>query len=173
MARIPVGLLVLLTGVLAGSCGMCTCSHTTDEQQILALIDEGARLAEQHDLGGLLDTVTQDVMVLPRRIGRQELKGMLLYFFQRYPAFSLHFPRPSIEHQPGAAQALASVILLMIRQGEAVPDLSDLADDPARWAEQAGDLANLLRLKLDLRKEDGDWRVSRVKVESFRGFGFE
>jgi hypothetical protein len=173
MARHHLAWLLLVTWLCATGCGMCTCASTSDEQQIRALIDEGARAAERHDLSGVMELATDDLRVMPERLGRTEVMRLLLYFFQRFGEFGLHYPPPWVEHEPGASEATATVLLLLVRKGEAAPDLSGIGEDPASWAESAADFAHLARLRLSLTKHDGAWRVDAIKVESFRGFGFE
>ncbi len=148
--------------VVLGACG-----EKDDEAAIRKVIQEGARLAEKHDTGGLLKLTTQDFRASPGEVNRQEVKRYLLYAFMRYKEFKLLYPQPSVEIH-GGDRAAASFPFLIVQKDQSLPDLRDLVKDPDRWLQQLGDKADLYRLKLELTREGDDWRVSRAQLEVLR-----
>ena len=164
-------ILFLLPLLLGLSCGLCS-EESSDEEQIRGVIKQAVELAEQKDLGGLMELVTEDFMVTPRRMDRRQTKGMLLYVFQRYKDLSILYPRPGVSVEPGAPTGLASLVFLMLRGGDTRPDVEGLSDDLDQWVRKIGDYTRLYRLKLTFVKEDGEWMVRRAYLERFKGTGF-
>jgi ketosteroid isomerase-like protein len=164
-------ILLLLPLVLGLSCGLCG-EESSDEEQIRGIIKKAVELAEQKDIGGIMEVVTEDFMVMPRKMDRRQTKGMLLYVFQRYKDLSIIYPRPSVAVEPGAPSGLASMVFLMLRGSDTRPDVEGLSDDLDQWVRKVGDYTRLYRLKLTFYKEDDDWLVQRAHLERFKGTGF-
>ena len=164
-------ILLLLPLIFGLSCGLCS-EESTDEEQIRKIIKKAVELAEQKDLGGLMDLVTDDFVVMPKKMDRRQTKGMLLYIFQRYKDLSVLYPRPSVSVEPGATTGLASLVFLMLRGNDIRPDVEGLSDDLDQWVEKVGDYTRLYRLKLTFSKEDDDWLIRRAYLERFKGTGF-
>jgi ketosteroid isomerase-like protein len=162
---------MLLPLLLGLSCGLCS-EETSDEEQIRKIIANAVELAEQKDIGGLMEVVTEDFMVMPRKMDQRQTKGMLLYVFQRYKDLSIIYPRPSVSVEPGATTGLASMVFLLLRGGDTRPDVEGLSDDLEQWIEKVGDYTRLYRLRLTFEKEDDDWLVRRAHLERFKGTGF-
>jgi hypothetical protein len=160
-------LLVLCTGL---SCGLC--SSSSDEEQIRKLIDQMVDLAEKHDIGGLEDLASEDLVVRPWSMRRGEFKRWLFVAFRRYGDFKLHFPRPGVEIDEQQGTATASIYFLMLSGGKAVPDLQELKDRPDEWLDKAMNLTNLFKLTLGLSKIDGDWLVSAAHFKRLKGLSF-
>ena len=60
------------------------CSETDDAQLIRAMIKKGAELAENHDVGALMDLATDDVIALPGHHNRLEIKRIIWSAFMHY-----------------------------------------------------------------------------------------
>lgn len=165
--------LVALLCWLAASCGTCSlcAGDTDDEQQIRALIERAADAAERHDLGGMLELAAEDVRVSPRNLDRNDIKRYLFLVFRRYGNFSLLYPRPRVELDPGASSATAGVAVLLVSAGRSTAELEGLKDDPEAWLRRTGNMANLFRMRVEFAKKDGDWLIRHVHLERFRGFG--
>lgn len=163
--------LLLLPLLLGLSCGLCS-EETSDEEQIRKIIARAVELAEQKDIGGIMDLATGDFVAMPQRMDRRQTKGMLLYVFQRYKDLSILHPRPSVSVEPGAPMGSASVVFLIVRGGDTRPDVDGLSDDLEQWVRKVGDYTRLFRLKITFVKEDDDWLVQRTRLERFKGTGF-
>ena len=99
------------------------------------------------------------------------MKQTLFAAFHHYGVFDIKHPEPRVEMiQPGAL-AKASVPFLIVKMGNAFPDLSELYDDPVRWMEAVGEMADPYELELELVKQDGDWRVRKATVTGLRSIG--
>jgi ketosteroid isomerase-like protein len=164
-------ILLLLPFILGLSCGLCS-EESSDEEQIRGVIKKAVELTEQKDLGELMELVTGDFMVMPRKMDRRQTKGMLLYVFQRYRDLSILHPRPNVSVEPGAPTGLASLVFLMLRGGDTRPDVEGLTDDLDLWVRKVGDYTRLYRLKLTFVKEDDEWLIQRAHLERFKGTGF-
>jgi hypothetical protein len=101
-------------------------------------------------------------------VNRQEVKRYLLHAFMRYKKFRVLYPQPSVELQGEGDQAAASFPFLIVQKDQSLPDLRDLVKDPDRWIQQLGDKADLYRLRLDLTRDGGNWRVRRAQLEVLR-----
>ena len=158
-------MLVLLIASLPGCSG---CEEPDDEQQIRALIAEAVSLAEQNDLGGLMETATDGFVVEPGSVSRQEVKGTLLLAFRRYGRFSVVHPTPDVTLAEDGRSATAELPFLVVRDGEAAPDLGELADDPERWFEGVAEMGDAFYLKLRLEKTDDGWRAAKAWLRGTR-----
>jgi len=171
--RILTVLFVWLALASVLNCGSC-CSSGSDEDAIRDMIDQAARLAEEHSISGILDLATQDFRVKPRGKTRQDIKRLMFWAFNRYGRFTLLSPRASVEVDQQSKTAKASVYYLLVRRGKAMPDVEHLVDNPEEWLIKVQDLTNLFRVRLDLIKTGSDWKFQRAQVERFKGIkGFE
>jgi hypothetical protein len=152
---------------------LCTaCSRGDDAEAIRALISEGARLAEAHDVGGLTELATADFVAQPGGYDRDSVRGVLLQAFLYYGRFHLVFPTPSIDVDATGDSARATVHFVIVRREGPLPDLEGLVDDPRAWLAQAGKAVDLYRLQVDFAKEGRIWRVRRAVLEPFNGMGW-
>jgi hypothetical protein len=142
----------------------------SDQDQIRRLIDRCVSLVEQHKLSELMDLTTEDFIASPRSHDRRSVKRYLFVFFNRYKNFKMVYPNPPIELQPDTQTATAKLSLLIVRQGEDLPDTGDLIDDPEKFAEEFADMANFYRLFLSLRKVDDEWLISQATLVRFKVF---
>ena len=164
---VSAGLTVLLVGlVLTG------CSRQDDERSIRNLIAEGAKHAEAHDIAGILALTTPDVLASPMDLNRRALKGFLWRTFSTYGAFTILYPRPSVDVQIDAGQAWAQVAFVIVKKAQVMPNLDQLRDDPLAWIDAVGKMADLHQLRLQLIKSKGSWRVDRAFLENATDSGF-
>jgi hypothetical protein len=146
---------------------------TSDEETILELINGGARLAEEHDLKGLMKLTTEDFLVEPGGYDREETKKMILWAFMHYRDFRILYPSPQMDLESGDVdEASVRVPFLIVKKGQSFPNLKELYDDPKSWLQEVGEQADLYRVQLTLTKYDGEWLVRRAHLEGFTGLGF-
>jgi hypothetical protein len=146
---------------------------TGDEEAILKMIEEGARLAEEHDVKGLMKLTTSDFSVQPGGLDETETKRILLWAFMRYGQFKVLHPRSEIDLDTQVAnEARVRVPFLIVKKDQSLPNVKDLYQDPKGWLQEVGEHADLYRLELELSKQDGDWLVRGAHLEGFTGLGF-
>ena len=150
-----------------------SCSRGDDVASIRALIEKGARLAEAHDVQGVLNLADQDLKVMPGKLGRREAKAALWRTFKYYGSMRVFHPRANVEVNEAGDRALARLPFLIVKREQGHPELEQLPEDPLAWVREVGEYADLYRLKMGLMKRDGDWLVSRATFERFTGMGFE
>ncbi|MEJ2155360.1 MAG: hypothetical protein P8X96_08485 [Desulfobacteraceae bacterium] len=159
--------------IAAGVCIIiAACGGKDDTAAIYELIEKGTALAEERQVGDLLDLTLPDFVAQPGGRNRQETKGVLFAAFMHYGQFKIRYPRPQVEIHNQDDSAMATVHFLIVRQNQPFPGLKELYDNPRKWIEEAGEKADLYQLKLDLKKDGGDWRVGRAELEGFKGTGF-
>ena len=149
-----------------------SCSKDDETGKIRSLIKKGADLAEKHDLGGLLEPTTEDFLALPGKHGSREVRRILWFAFNHYGNFKVLYPEPSVDLEPDGRLAFARVYCLIVRREQSIPNFKKLYKNPQDWLEEVGENADLYRLELELRKDNGDWLVRRALLEPFRGAGF-
>jgi hypothetical protein len=148
------------------------CSEKDDAQLIRALIKKGAALAEDHDVSGVMELTSEDVVALPGHHRRQQIKRIIWSAFMYYGKFKVLYPKPSVDLSAKDGSAACTIYLLIVKKERTIPDLKDLYDDPRRWLEAVGENADLYQIKLQLLKRDGRWRVKQAHLEGFKGLGF-
>ena len=158
---IVLGLAGALCLTVAGCRG---CEDKSDAQLIREKIEEAARLAEKHDIAGLVELCTKDLQAQPGGHDRQSVKGVLLFAFKRYGQFEVAHPRPSIEVDPGGSSAQAKVPFLIVRGDKRVPGLQQFVEEPKAWLEQASEIADPYYLELLFEKQDGEWKARRAEL---------
>lgn len=155
-------------------CLLCAaCAEKDDEAAIHELIEQGAALAETHDLAAILDLATGDVRAMPMDLDRRGIKAVLWRTFSYYGPLRVLYPKPSIEVKDEYNQASAQFPFLILKKEQIIPDLERLRDDPMAWIEAIGDAADLYRIRLIWTKKDRDWMVDQVYLKRFTGVGFE
>ena len=148
------------------------CSSKDEETAIRELIKKGATLAEEQDLKGLMSLTTEDLLVLPGDLGRQETRRILFVAFRHYRDFKVLYPRPGVELKKDKRSASAVFPFLIVKKETTLPKLKELYEDPQRWLETVGENADLYRLELECLKQDGDWLVKQARLERFTGASF-
>ena len=149
-----------------------SCSPEDDVAAIRALIQDGAALAEDHDINGIMELTTEDIVAMPGAHSRLEIKRIIWTALMRYGQLKILYPKPSVDMSADSNQASCGIYLLIVKKDRVVPDVKQLYNDPKRWLETIGENADLYQLKLEMRKTDGRWLVGRAHLESFRGVGF-
>lgn len=158
--------LMLLTAALVG------CGDKDQAQAVRAMIEKGAELAEQHDIGDLMALTVKGFTANPGNHNASEVRGILFAAFRHYGDFDIRYPRPAVTVEEGLDSALAVVHFMIVRRDFDIPGLKELYDDPQRWLELASEKADLYQLKLDLTKDGKSWLIRQATLEGFKGWGF-
>lgn len=147
------------------------CTKKDDVKAIRAMIQNAAALAEKHNITDLLKLTGPDFTAQPGHHGRKDLQGILFAAFHYYGRFKIHYPRPAIRLDDNSGKgATATIHFLIVNQDRSLPGLRELYDDPQRWLEAVGEMADLYHLELQWIKIDGDWMVKQARLEGFKGF---
>lgn len=150
-----------------------SCSEKKDDvAAIRALIKKGAQLAENHDVSGILELSTEDVVALPGRHNRREIKRIIWSAFMHYGKLKVLYPEPSVDLSDTQNRASCTIYMLIVKKEQAFPGLKTLYNDPKRWLEEVGENADLYQINLRLLKKDGAWLVRQAILERFKGMGF-
>lgn len=149
--------------------GVLGCARDSDEEKIRALIADGGRLAEAHDIAGLMDLGTAELLAMPMELDRREIKAALWRTFRYYGPLRVVYPRPTVDIRDDSTHATARFPFLILRKEQILPDLDTLRDDPAAWLATIGENADLYRIYLELIRQDNRWRVDRVTIERYPG----
>jgi hypothetical protein len=148
------------------------CSQKDDVQIIRGLIKEGAALAEDHNVSGIMELTTEDVVALPGHHNRLEIKRIIFAALMHYGKLRVLYPKPSVDLSTTDNSATCMIYLLIVKKDRTIPDVKDLYEEPRRWLETVGENADLFQIKLQLLKKDGMWRVNQAHLEGFKGLGF-
>ena len=148
------------------------CSQKDDVQVIRALIKEGAKLAEDHNVSEIMELTTEDVVALPGHHNRLEIKRIIFAALMHYGKLKVLYPKPSVDLSSNDNSATCMIYLLIVKKDRTIPDLKDLYEEPRRWLEKVGENADLYQVKLQLLKKDGKWLVNQAHLEGFKGLGF-
>ena len=148
------------------------CAQEDDAAAIRALIQKGAKLAEDHDISGVMELTTEDIVAQPGAHNRLEIKRIIWSALMHYGEIKILYPKPSVDLSAEENQASCGMFLLIVKKDRVVPDLKDLYDDPQSWLETVGDNADLYQLKLEWLKTDSRWQVRKARLEACRGMGF-
>ena len=149
-----------------------SCSPKDEVAAIRELIQKGAELAEDHDVGGIIKLTTEDVVALPGRHNRMEIKRIIWLAFKHYGNLKILYPEPSVKLTSNENSASSRVYLLIVKKDRKLPELKELYTEPRRWLEEVGENADLYQLNLQMLKKDGDWLVKQAHLEGFKGIGF-
>ena len=148
------------------------CSQKDDVQVIRGLIKEGAELAEDHNVSGIMEMTTEDVVAFPGNHNRMEIKRIIFAALMHYGKLRVLYPKPSVDLSTTDNSATCMIYLLIVKKDRTIPDVKDLYEEPRRWLEKVGENADLFQVELQLLKKDGKWLVNRARLEGFRGLGF-
>lgn len=154
-------LTILFTFVLS-------CAEKDDAAAIRALIKKGAELAEDHDVGAILELATEDVVALPGRHDRREIKRIIWSAFMHYGKLRVLYPKPSVDFSETKNSASCRIYVLIVKKEQTLPDLKALYNDPQRWLEEVGENADLYQMNLQLLKKNGTWLVREAYLEGFK-----
>jgi hypothetical protein len=129
--------LALIFAALLASCG----ARSSDEEQVRELIARAEESAEARDTSDVLALVADDYADAQGR-GRHELRNALTTYFALHPKLEIFVSVDSIEFPAdGLAQVRVAVRGLELERF---------------------DLGESVELAVELRRDDGDWRVSRA-----------
>ena len=148
------------------------CSQKDDVQVIREMIKEAAGLAEDHNVGDIMELTTEDVVALPGHHNRMEIKRLIFSAFMHYGKLKVLYPKPSVDLATTDDSATSMIYLLIVKKDRSIPDVKDLYEEPRRWLEKIGENADLYQIKLQLVKKDNNWLVKQVHLEGFKGLGF-
>ena len=151
---------------------LSACSSKDDTEAIRELIQQGSSLAEEKQVGDLMDLALPAFISRPGGYDELGTKRILFAAFRHYGEFELSYPRPQVEVLDNGDSATATIHFLIVRQDQSIPGLKELYDDPRKWIETASEKADLYKLKLALKKDGGDWLVAEANLEGFKGVGF-
>jgi hypothetical protein len=160
--------LVLVLLATAFSCGWC--QEEPDGVKIRRLVERAVRLAEQHNAAEIMELASKDLTVRPWGMKLPEFRLFFRSRLRSYGDFTLLYPRPDIYLPEGQGVAGVTLTVLMVRRGEAFPELDELADDPERWLIKASEVAKVFRIILDLSKIDDEWKVTGAHFKRLRDF---
>jgi hypothetical protein len=160
---------LLAAALLAAIVG---CGEKDQSQAVRAMIDQGAEMAEQHEIGDLMELTVKGFTANPGSHDAAEVRGILFAAFRHYGDFDIRYPRPSVTLEAGSGAAAAVIHFMIVRRDFEIPGLKELYDDPQRWLELASEKADLYQLKLDLTKDGKSWLVRQATLEGFKGWGF-
>ncbi len=158
--------------ILLGLCLQSSCTNKDEAEVIHRLIKKGVKLAEKHNVGGLMELTAEGFLALPGDRDRAQVRSILFMAFRHYREFRILYPQPSVDLEGTGDAASATIYFLIVRQDRSYPELKDLYGDPGGWLEEVGENADLYRLKLELIKKGGDWLTKRAHLEPFKGYGF-
>jgi hypothetical protein len=167
LTKMMISWMVFLFFFLAASC-----SQKDDVQVIRGLIKDGAELAEDHNVSGIMELATEDVVALPGHHNRLEIKRLIFAALMHYGKLKVLYPKPSVDLSTTDNSATCMIYLLIVKKDRAIPDVKDLYNDPRRWLETVGENADLFQIKLQLLKKSGKWLVKQAHLEGFKGLGF-
>lgn len=151
---------------------LLACGNKDDTAAIRKLIDQGAELAEAHQIGDLMALTADGFTASPGNRDARSVGTILFVAFRHYGTFDIRYPRPSVDVEEGADTADATIHFMIISQDKPMPELKDLYEDLQAWMEKAGEKADLYRLKLDLVKQEDDWRVQKADLSTLKGMTF-
>jgi hypothetical protein len=150
---------------------LASCSAKDDERALQELVEKAARLAEQHDIGEIMELTSGDFMARPGELDHRGTKRILFMAFRHYGDLKVLHPRPKVDFDSDE-KASVSVPFLIVKRDQSLPELKGLYSDPKRWVEEVGEGADLYRIKLQVQKVNGAWLVGRANLERFTGLGF-
>ena len=171
MRIVTIGKGLLFAALMIWALNACSGAED-DAETIRTLIKEAAEHAEDHSIKEIVELTTDDFTASPGDYTRTNIKRVLLFAFRHYGKFKVLYPRPGVDVDSSGNEAHARVHFMLIRQQGGIPDLKDLYEDPEEWLKKAGEIADLYRLDLKLRKDGGDWLVAQAHIEGFTGTGF-
>ena len=163
-------LVIALTAFI--SLSLFACGAKDDAAAIRKMIDQAETLAEDHQIGDLMDLTAKGFSASPGGHDDRSVRGILFVAFKHYGTFDIRYPRPTVRVEKEAATAEATIHFMIVSKDKPMPDLKKLYENPQEWLDKAGEKADLYRLKLDLIKQDGNWRVQKADLSTLKGMTF-
>jgi hypothetical protein len=135
-------LVVIAVSVIAG------CSHSSDEEQVLAVIEAAEAAAEARDTSDALDLVAADYADA-RGLDKAQLQSFLRAYFLTHPKIELLVRSGPVELETAnRARVRVEVVMLGTQR------VSD--DGPGALTGESESL------QVELQRRDSEWRVTRV-----------
>jgi hypothetical protein len=157
-----------LIGAVCSCMLLTACSGTDDEAAIKELIKTGAELAEQKQIGDMIDLTTEDFVTTPGMKDRRMVRRILFAAFAHYKNFSILYPQLKIEIAEDGANAVVEFPFAILRKDRQPPALTELYGDPQGWAEKIGEQGDLFHIKMQLRKQGSEWLVAQATLFGVR-----
>jgi hypothetical protein len=151
---------------------LISCSSKDDVSVIRNLVEDCARLAEEHDVKGIIKQTSEAFYASPGRHDRQGVRKILWWAFRQYGEFKILYPEPDIELMESDSAAICRIYFMIVRSKQEYPALKEFYDDPEAWLEEVGKNADLYRLDLNFSKNDGGWDVTKAELAPFKGLSF-
>lgn len=148
---------------------LSACASDDETSVIRNTIQDGAALAEKHDIRALTRYLTPDFTARPGDLGPKALRGVLFRAFQSYGNFKIYYPRPLVDVGDSNTSAEATVYFVILRKDHVLPGLKALYDDPEEWMAAVSRKADLYELELTFTKKSGSWKVRRVRMNPLKG----
>ena len=124
------------------------CSRGTDEEQIRALIDSAETAAEARDVSDLMDLVA-DNYADDRGSDKDELQRFMRAYFVMHPKIELLVTVGEIELETANRARVQVDVAMLGTRLDGGPEQTSLTGD-------------LESLRVELRRVDSQWRVSRA-----------
>jgi hypothetical protein len=121
----------------------------SDEELILGMIDDAVDAAVAKDIKGVMEHVS-DSYKDEYGNDRDALKGLLFVYFRQYERINVYVRETEISVEGDRAEAAVKVVFT---GGESLEDIGDMVPSSG-----GGYL-----LEMMLKKEDGDWKVTRSR----------
>ena len=163
--------IIIVLGLVLFS--LTACGPQDDKKVLQELVEKAANLAENHDIGGIIELTTEDFTASPGDLDRTGTKRILFLTFRHYGELNIFHPRPKVDLDSDARKSMITFPFLIVRKNQPLPDLKELYDDPTGWIEKVGDLADVYKLTLSAMKKDGRWLVRNAHVQSFSSRGLK
>ena len=151
---------------------LTSCSKKDDISIIRQHIEQGAKLAEKHDINGLMKLTTDDFIAMPGNRDHRQVKTIIWLAFKHYRKLKIVYPEPGISLQNNNSTATATLTFLIVRKEQTLPDLDEIWRNPKKWLNTLGENADLYQLKLAWLKKNGNWLIKEARLAPFRGTGF-
>ena len=147
------------------------CEKPDDVTQIRTIVLDIVDRAQAHDISGMMEHATRDFSASPGSHDEQKVRGVLLISFRRLGKFQLKHPEPGIKLGKDARTATVSLPFLVVREGQEMPDLSSVTNDPAAWLDQAQTaVGDPYTVKMDLTKTGDGWKVREAEISGFKRY---
>ena len=153
------------------------CSQQDDAAAIRKLVQKGAALAEAHNISGLMELATKDIVGQPGGYDRSAINRILWLALKHYGQIKILYPKPSVTLLAEDNRASCGIYVLIVKKDRVIPDLQDLYDDPKGWIDTVGENADLyqlffyaqrLQLKHNLPSPPGAYVISPLPAQDER-----
>ena len=145
------------------------CTSKGEEAQVRDTIEQAILSVQKTDLKGLEAVLASDFRLLPTGKSLSQIRKKMKYALLRYRGHTVYHPRIGVDLDSDEKTAEVSFPFLFIRAKP--PEGLDEKQEESNWLEAVVNKSHLLRITLNLRKEDR-WQVTDATLERFVGTGF-